>query len=116
MKSLAALFVVCSTVVLGVQSSNAIVHLFNNAGKEFSLYFDSSQRWCECLSNTQTARIQGENGGVIKLFSSTDCTGNYDTLGSNSEVGNAQWVNSISFGNGAIKSTQWPNGCPNLFA
>ncbi|KAG0046671.1 hypothetical protein BGZ83_008124 [Gryganskiella cystojenkinii] len=84
----------------------------NNAGvgKTFSLV--PGDRYCYCLRNTQTNTITGKNGGDIKLFSKSDCTGNFATLGSNSQQNNAQWVNSVSFGESGIPSGS-SDYCPN---
>ena len=90
------------------------VELTNNSGRKTALGVPSTERWCFCLSNTQTASIQGINGGTIKLFSGSDCTGNFATLGSNKKASNAQWVNSISFG--VSGSSRGPNGCPDYFS
>lgn len=89
----------------------------NNAGQEEILGENGdSTRVCWCLKNTQTASITGDNGGLIRAFSSSDCTGNYDTIGSNSGINNAQWVNSISFGASGVASTGPGGYCPNYFA
>ncbi|KAG0025371.1 hypothetical protein BGZ81_007208 [Podila clonocystis] len=113
-KTLFLILAVCSTVVLGVES-NYFLHLKNSAGKEQTLVARWGTRQCVCLKNTQTASIRGQSGGVIKLFSTNDCTGNYQTLGSDKTANNAQWVNSASWGKGGISSSN-PNGCPNFFA
>jgi len=115
-KVFAVLFTVCSTLVLGVQSRSTLIHIFNNAGKGTWIGAEHDARWCECLSNTQTAKIRAENAGVVRLFSSTDCPGKFQTLGSDDTIENAQWVNSVSWGKGGIPSQQWDNGCPNLLA
>ncbi|KAF9948207.1 hypothetical protein BGZ72_009852 [Mortierella alpina] len=88
--------------------------LFNNAGKSEELAVPRTKRACVCLKNTQTARIMNYSGGdsVVKVFSSTDCTGNFATVTDN--IYNAQWVNSMSFGRSGI-SSDGPHGCPNYF-
>lgn len=60
--------------------------------------FNTDGRECYCLKNTQTNYIHNWQGGIVKLFSSTDCTGNYDTLGSDKILQPAYWVNSMSLG------------------
>lgn len=65
-------------------------------------------RYCYCLSKTQTSFIDGTKGGDVKLFSKSDCTGNY-VDGSGTITYNAQWINSISFGESGIPST-WGGG------
>ncbi|KAG0037478.1 hypothetical protein BGZ82_002433 [Podila clonocystis] len=73
------------------------VAIFNNAGKSQEL---------------QTARIMNYSGSDVKLFSSSDCTGNYDKVADNAY--NAQWVNSMSYGRSGI-SSESPDGCGNLW-
>ncbi|KAF9923951.1 cytochrome c1 [Linnemannia zychae] len=93
-KSALLLSVLClSKVVFGYS-----IDLQNNDGSlktGFSL--NNDQRGCACLSKTQTAQIMGQDGGDVKLFSTSDCTGNYAN-GSGKTTYNAQWVNSVSFG------------------
>ncbi|KAF9189310.1 hypothetical protein BGZ51_009704 [Haplosporangium sp. Z 767] len=89
------------------------IELTNNSGKETAIGVPSTERWCYCLKNTQTATIKGINGGDIKLFSKSDCTGNYSTLKGMGKISNAQWVNSISFG--VSGSSTGPYSCPNFF-
>ncbi|KAF9090360.1 hypothetical protein BGX27_002284, partial [Mortierella sp. AM989] len=68
------------------------VNIQNNAGtKLYQFRALSSERLCECVKNTQTGSIQGLAGGDIKLFQSSDCTGNFQKLGSNSKLVNTQW-------------------------
>ncbi|KAF9198972.1 hypothetical protein BGZ49_000078 [Haplosporangium sp. Z 27] len=116
-KVFAMMLLVCSTIVLGAESYNIV--LKNDAGNSFTLVANPGTRTCFCVVNTQTASIQGQNGGDIKLFSSQDCTGNFQSLGSNGATNNAQWVNSVSWGESGIPSTVgYLNNqrCPNLFA
>ncbi|KAG0288897.1 hypothetical protein BGZ97_006640 [Linnemannia gamsii] len=111
------ILVVCSTIVLGAESYEIL--LKNNAGNSMVLVAGSDQRTCFCLVNTQTASIKGQNGGDIKLFSSDNCNGNYQSLGPNDTAYNAQWVNSASWGKSGIPSTDgYLDGqrCPNVFA
>ncbi|KAG0046175.1 hypothetical protein BGZ83_008633 [Gryganskiella cystojenkinii] len=92
----------------------AEVTVYNNAGRSNDLTCLWQNRYCFCVSNTQTNRILNKNGGTVKIFSSTDCTGNYDTLALGKTLSNAQWVNSISIGKAGIAS-QGPDGCYNYF-
>ncbi|KAF9895733.1 hypothetical protein BX616_008943 [Lobosporangium transversale] len=111
-KSLVLLLAVCSNVVLGYH----YVTIENNAAKYYSTAaLQDLERKCICVKNTQTAAIRGVNGGTIRLFKSNDCTGTYQTLGSNSYLKNTYWVNSYSFGASGMASSG-PNGCPNYFA
>ncbi|KAF9973478.1 hypothetical protein BGZ73_003277 [Actinomortierella ambigua] len=93
------------------------LRIFNKGKTEdftFLITYDAG-RSCWCLKNTQTATIQGINGGNIKLFWSSDCTGSYNTLSSNGVVNGATWVNSVSFGASGV-SSDGPNGyCPNWY-
>jgi hypothetical protein len=58
-------------------------------------------RKCLCLQGTTTSQIgQSTGSGSVKVFSTTDCTGNYEVIPENSYINNAQWVNSISYGPG----------------
>ncbi|KAF9969736.1 hypothetical protein BGZ73_007761, partial [Actinomortierella ambigua] len=79
------------------------LHISNNdASKDFTFEFDDD-RICYCLKDTQTAKIDGRNGGDVKLFSSNNCKGDY-TSGSGKVTYGAQWVNSVSFGKSGIAS------------
>ncbi|KAG0352996.1 hypothetical protein BG005_007627 [Podila minutissima] len=105
-----------SLVFLSALATSALayyqVSVENNYSRNIHLYAQDGTRQCYCLTNTQSAYIRGVNGGDIKLFSSDDCTGSYSTLESDEEVGEAHWVNSVSFG--ASGSSKDPNGyCPN---
>ncbi|KAG0016590.1 hypothetical protein BGZ81_011140 [Podila clonocystis] len=88
------------------------VAIFNNAGKSEELHVPTTKRVCVCLTNTQTARIMNYSGSDVKLFSSNDCTGKYDTVDKNAY--DAQWVNSMSYGRSGIPS-EGPYGCENLW-
>ena len=59
---------------------------------------DATSRTCFCTSNMDTNTIMNMNGGIVKLFTTTDCTGSYDVMGSVEELNDATWVNSISLG------------------
>ncbi|KAG0238979.1 Peptidyl-prolyl isomerase cwc27 [Actinomortierella wolfii] len=89
--------------------------IYNNDKSDWAEFEGgNSFRTCLCVKNTQTGYLKGYNGGDIKLFSTTDCTGNFQKVGSNSEVKNIQWVNSISYGKPGIPSSG-PSGCPNFY-
>ncbi|KAG0012819.1 hypothetical protein BGZ81_001358, partial [Podila clonocystis] len=66
------------------------------------------ERVCYRLSQTLTPTINGDIAGDVKLFSTSDCTGNYAN-GSGKTTNNAQWVNSVSFGKSGIPSN-WSGG------
>ncbi|KAG0317132.1 hypothetical protein BG000_004638, partial [Podila horticola] len=94
-KAIILLLALCaSTLAAGLYN----VEVRNNAGTEkykFTIY--SKQRACWCLKNTQAGSITGVQGGNIKMFSTTDCSGNYRTLGNSSKASSTQWVNSLSY-------------------
>ncbi|KAF9173735.1 hypothetical protein BGX21_005085 [Mortierella sp. AD011] len=103
---------VCSGVVLAEYRINIFN---NNKSKQRSITFPDGARFCICVKNTQTGFVQGVNGGDIKLFSSTDCTGNFAAIGTNGYAKNAQWVNSISFGQPGIPSSGPFDECPDYY-
>ncbi|KAF9920695.1 hypothetical protein FBU30_009381 [Linnemannia zychae] len=103
-KSLILLATLCYT-----QAQTYFISIENNDGsKQRTLTIPNGERWCYCLSKTQTAVIKDIGGGSTFLFSSSDCTGNY-AIGTGETTYNAQWVNSMSFGAGGIPST-WGAG------
>jgi hypothetical protein len=63
-----------------------------------------SERQCWCTKDVKTAEIQnsGGSGGLVRLFSTDDCT-----------VSNAEWVNSVSLGPSG--SSIGPGSCPSSF-
>ncbi|KAF9919195.1 hypothetical protein FBU30_011130 [Linnemannia zychae] len=86
----------------------------NNTGSQsYRFCVNDADRQCFCVKNTQTGSIQGDNGGDIKLFSTTDCKGNYQAIGPNQKVTNTQWVNSFSLG--ASGSSYADGFCPNWY-
>lgn len=91
------------------------IRLTNNAGRTYEDSVLPGERECLCLKNTQTATITGASAGTIRLFSSNDCTGNYQTIYDDDQIGNAYWVNSVSWGESGVPS-HGPNGCPNYYA
>ncbi|KAG0275478.1 hypothetical protein BGZ96_003771 [Linnemannia gamsii] len=85
----------------------------NNAGKSVEVPV-AGQRHCVCLETTQTSKIKNTNGGVMRLFSKSDCTGEFSGLAKGSTRTNAQWVNSVSVGKDGIPSTG-PYDCSPMF-
>ncbi|KAF9142292.1 hypothetical protein BG015_000986 [Linnemannia schmuckeri] len=85
----------------------------NNAGRSVEVPV-AGKRHCVCLENSQTAKIKNTNGGVMKLFSTDNCTGNYAVLSKGATRSNAQWVNSASVGQDGIPSTG-PYSCSSIF-
>lgn len=73
-----------------------------------------SDRICYCLKNTQTGSISIPRGSNSRLFSSSDCTGNFQAVNEASWIENTQWVNSISIGKAGI-SSRGPDGCSKLY-
>ncbi|KAF8952610.1 hypothetical protein CPC16_006908 [Podila verticillata] len=114
-KVLFLLLALCASVALA--ASPFFADIRNNDGSKvfrFKVYGDNN-RGCWCVKNTQTGSITGVNGGNIKLFSTSDCTGNYQTLGSNSKASNTQWVNSFSMGASGVSSSDPQGYCPNWY-
>ncbi|KAG0086443.1 hypothetical protein BGZ93_000116 [Podila epicladia] len=102
MKVILLLSTLCIAQVAVAQTWYSI-HLYNNDGSKDTTLDFQDDRVCYCLSETQTAKIDGTKGGDVKLFSSDDCTGKYSN-GSDKMTTNAQWVNSVSFGRSGIPS------------
>ncbi|KAF9162435.1 hypothetical protein BGX20_001725 [Mortierella sp. AD010] len=100
-KSIVLLLVFCT---IGAFAQSWSFKVTNNAGKSATLPIVGYKRFCVCLETTQTATIKNTNGGVMKLFSTDDCTGNYAVLSKRSTRSNAQWVNSVSVGVDGIPS------------
>ena len=78
-----------SAVLAGVALAGAPYKLavYNKAGNgEVLIENYDTTRWCWCLSGTQTHSITAINGGLVRLFSSKDCTGNYETIGPNGSI------------------------------
>jgi hypothetical protein len=92
------------------------IHIWNKAGKRVSLFNNTNNRICFCLKNTETAKIFNKDGGTLKMFSTSDCTGNYVMFGLGQTLNNADWINSVSFGNSGPRDP-FPNPptCPNYF-
>lgn len=85
------------------------IQFWNNAGKTANVPV-SGDRFCICLETTQTAKIKNTDAGVVKLFSTNDCTGNFAVLAKGATRTNAQWVNSASVGIDGIPS-EGPTQC-----
>ncbi|KAG0347927.1 hypothetical protein BG005_011828 [Podila minutissima] len=113
-KFLVLLLALCASVALA--ASPYFVEIRNSNGSDrfrFNIVYEI--RECICLNNTQTGSIVGDNGGTIKLYSTSDCTGKYKTIGNNGKEFGAQWVKSFSFG-ALVKHTSGPDDyCPNWY-
>ncbi|KAG0334757.1 hypothetical protein BG004_000280 [Podila humilis] len=85
----------------------------NNAGRVFDwpVY---GRRHCICLRTTQTSTIKNTDGGVMRLFGSDNCKGDFIGLALGATRTGAQWVNSASVGEDGIASTG-PNDCDSPF-
>ena len=101
-KSLIALFALC-TLSGALALGDWQFEVTNNAGQTVEVPV-SGRRYCGCLSSSQTNKIKNTNGGVMRLFSTKDCTGNFVALYRGSTRSNAQWVNSASIGEDGIPS------------
>ncbi|KAI1297107.1 hypothetical protein EDD11_007231 [Mortierella claussenii] len=86
--------------------------IYNNQGKRLRFYDYNGHRSCFCLKNTQTAKVANVDVGDAKLFSTTDCTGNFVQLAKGKTQSNAQWVNSFSFGDSGKSSEIADPHCP----
>ncbi|KAF9178345.1 hypothetical protein BGZ50_007813 [Haplosporangium sp. Z 11] len=99
-----------SLVLMALLATSALAQgnyhmdIYNNQDKRQRFYDYKGHRSCFCLKNTQTAKIKNVDVGDAKLFSTTDCTGNFVKLGKGNTQLNAQWVNSFSFGDSGIPS------------
>ncbi|KAF9081822.1 hypothetical protein BGX29_000748 [Mortierella sp. GBA35] len=111
-KALLLLTTFFTSAALAQVTPSYYVAIFNNAGKSEELAVPRTKRYCVCLKNTQTARIMNYSGSDVKVFSSTDCTGNYAAV--KDDIYNAQWVNSMSYGRSGI-SSEGPDTCPNYW-
>ena len=111
MKLLTVALLACSLhTVLG----SYLINFWNDAGTEGYFQESCSKRVCQCFSGTQTNKLKNTSGGTVKAFSTTDCTGNYDTIAVGSTISNAQWVNSVSLG---PAGTSYQVGtCGNIFS
>ncbi|KAG0221611.1 hypothetical protein BGW42_007453, partial [Actinomortierella wolfii] len=84
----------------------------NDMSKHYYFSVPEGKRGCFCVKNVQTYRITTMAGNTAMVFSSTDCTGNFQSIPSGDGISKAQWVNSISLGESDIPSFR-PSGCPN---
>ncbi|KAG0232233.1 hypothetical protein BGW42_008287, partial [Actinomortierella wolfii] len=108
-KSILALaFLVSSAFAVG----DYHIDVFNNAGQRQRFYEFKGYRTCLCIKNVQTAKIRNVDVGDVKLFSTTDCTGNYSKLGKGKTQGNTYWVYSVSFGDSGKPSVVADPTCP----
>ncbi|KAG0089641.1 hypothetical protein BGZ93_000014 [Podila epicladia] len=108
------LYLLSAAACASVAYAQYAVQICNNGcQKTHTFKTTSSIRPCICLASTQTATIGGINGGDIKVFRSTDCTGSYQKIGPNEGINNAQWVNSMSFGPSG--SSREPGPCGNWY-
>ncbi|KAF9084349.1 hypothetical protein BGX27_003829 [Mortierella sp. AM989] len=102
-KSLLILSALCFAQLTLAQNNWYVTIKNNDNSKVRHLAAPRGYRFCYCLSKTQTATIDGRYGGNVKLFSKSDCTGNF-VDGSNKITKNAQWINSVSFGVSGMES------------
>lgn len=99
--------------ITAVTASYYDVPYCDKSGECRFLVNESGKRVCSCMSGTQTDQISYDISGSLRLFSTTDCTGAYETVTSGT-VHNAEWVNSISFGPSGT-SYMDGDGCGNRF-
>ncbi|KAG0379749.1 hypothetical protein BGX24_011861 [Mortierella sp. AD032] len=110
-KTALLLLALSSTAYAGATYAWAMI---SNTGGSMDHVFQVpvDQRKCFCVKNVQTATIYSDSESNTRVFSSSDCTGNFQALGEG--ISNAQWVNSISLGKSGIRSSG-PSGCPNWY-
>ncbi|KAG0079014.1 hypothetical protein BGZ93_003423 [Podila epicladia] len=113
-KSLVLLSALCVSVLAGSPYFVDIKNKDESASFRFPIVYEI--RDCICLNNTQADSITGVNGGKIRLFPTSDCTGKYKSLDGNKKLSNVQWVNSFSFGASGVPTTGPQDYCPNWFA
>ncbi|KAF9150315.1 hypothetical protein BG015_007886 [Linnemannia schmuckeri] len=99
--------VACASVVL---AQYQVKICDNTCRRKYKFNTPNNLRACICLRSTQTGTIEGNNGGLIRIFSSNDCTGDFKEISPNGIRHNAQWVNSMSFG--PPGSSRSPGTCP----
>ncbi|CAO3566510.1 unnamed protein product [Mortierella alpina] len=111
-KSAILLSALCAQVAFALY----VVEIKNTSGSQaFTFKANDNYRYCICVRNTQTGSIEGKNGGNIKIFSSSDCTGSFQTVDPSQKVTNTQWVNSFSYGEPDISSAGPGGHCPNYY-
>lgn len=108
------LLALCAAVAVANPIVLIRADVVNNSGQSRQLLVDNDNRSCLCLKNTQTAKIINRDAADMKLFSTSDCTGNYSQLGKGKTQYNAQWINSVSMGKSGVPSIG-PYVCPNYF-
>ncbi|KAI9306184.1 hypothetical protein BJ944DRAFT_238980 [Cunninghamella echinulata] len=97
LNNLVFLFLVVSGYSIAVSAVYYNVPYCSGGACAFLTSF-TNKRICACMSGTRTEEINYDQSGVLKLFSTSDCTGNYQQVYKGQSVKNAMWVNSISFG------------------
>ncbi|KAJ2963015.1 hypothetical protein NQZ79_g1933 [Umbelopsis isabellina] len=108
MKTYALLKLMTLTGALACYSD---VYYRTKAGVEHYIANYGCSRICVCVRNVNTHTIYSMESASTKVFSSSDCTGNYDVI--KSSLSNGEWVNSISFG--PKGSSKAPTSCPSDF-
>ncbi|KAF9273044.1 hypothetical protein BGZ68_001876 [Mortierella alpina] len=112
---LKAIVLLSFCVIVALAQNTYYLSIYSNTGARKGFYIYEGYRKCACLKNTQTNKIENEDGGDVKLFSTSDCTGNYVQMKNGATQSNAQWVNSMSYGSSGM-SSDGPYRCPNYYA
>ncbi|KAG0334755.1 hypothetical protein BG004_000278 [Podila humilis] len=102
-KSLAFIALFCAGAVSANPDPIWQIQVTNNAGRTVNVPI-MGERVCICLKHTQTSKIKNTKGGVMRLFGSDDCTGNFVGLALGATRTGAHWVNSASVGRDGIPS------------
>ncbi|KAF9560862.1 hypothetical protein EC968_005979 [Mortierella alpina] len=111
-KSLSVLALLVATAATAAAEYH--VKYWNKAGVQRGLWVSKGYRLCFCLRTTQTSKIKNEDCGDVKLFSTSDCEGNFVQLGRGKTQSNTEWVNSVSFGDSGKASKMYKPNCPSL--
>ncbi|KAG0283989.1 hypothetical protein BGZ96_011641 [Linnemannia gamsii] len=78
-------------VASAVAQGDYHMDIYNNVNQRMRFYEYNGHRSCICVKNVQSAKIRNVNVGDAKLFSTIDCTGNYDTVAKGATQANTQW-------------------------
>ncbi|ORX46493.1 hypothetical protein DM01DRAFT_312426 [Hesseltinella vesiculosa] len=93
MRALAVLFAV---MVVTAQAYYYHIDVFDDK-HHTSNDLETANRACFCLKS-RSDRIRNKDGGTVRVFKSSDCTGTYASISKGHTISNAVWVNSVSFG------------------
>ncbi|CAO3648578.1 unnamed protein product [Cunninghamella echinulata] len=85
------LVLVLSVAVHGQATCNYEIQYREKTSRLHSIFnFSCTRRSCVCVKNVNTHEIYPGHEGVTRLFSSSDCTGNYQTI--KEGITNGEWA------------------------